>query len=650
MTRALLPLALLLGCTAPDDDPAETGDTSSGVQPRDYSDCDPLSYDYCSLPYPSSFYERADETSPTGVRVHLGETTLPANQFGQQPAPTSWNQLDGFSPMGPLLVYFPDLALTGVNGHDDIGASLDGAAKIHVIDAESGERMPIWSELDVSGFVQPGSEFLLIRPAVPLLNGHRYIVGIRGLVDSTGATIPASEGFAALRDGTATDNWDIEGRRELYEGIFASLEQDGMARGDLQLAWDFTVGSTEGITGRATHIIADAVATVGAAGPSYVIDEIDDDYNDHIWRRVLGRMTVPLYTEEDAPGTMLTRGDDGMPYQNGTTTVPFTILIPRTAQTDPRPLPLVQYGHGLLGAQDEVQGGYLREMADADGFILFAVDWTGMKDEDTDAITVMITTDLGSFGIIPERMHQGYVEFVMAAAMMQGAMAQDEAMMLPDPESGELVPVVDAETLYYYGNSQGGIYGGTYMALSPTIERGVLGVPGMPYSLLLSRSADFTAFFGLFQAMYPDQRDISMWMALMQNLWDSAEPGGYGRQVTEEPLWGFPKQILIQDAIGDAQVTTLGAQNMARAYGAVLIDPPLQEVWGLETKASGWKGSAIAEYDYGVPPVPFDNTPPDPDYDTHEDTRRNPAAQRQLWTFLTTGTVVQYCDGICDPE
>jgi hypothetical protein len=187
--------------------------------------------------------------------------------------------------------------------------------------------------------------------------------------------------------------------------------------------------------------------------------------------------------------------------------------------------------------------------------------------------------------------------------------------------------------------------------MSPVIERGVLGVPGMPYSLLLSRSADFTPFFALFQGVYHKQEDIAFWMALMQNLWDSAEPGGWGRQLIEDPIAGTPpKQVLLQDAIGDAQVTTLGAQNMARAYGASLVETPYRDVWGLDTQPSGFTGSGLAEYGHGAPDVPVTNVPPDADFDTHEDTRRTFSAQEQLNTFLTTGTIVQYCDGICDPD
>ena len=100
----------------------------------------------------------------------------------------------------------------------------------------------------------------------------------------------------------------------------------------------------------------------------------------------------------------------------------------RTAHDNPRPLPIMQYGHGLLGDQDEVFSGYLGEMANLYGFTIFAVNWTGMKGDDTGDIELMMAQDIGNFAMIPERTHQGFVEFAAAARMMTGDMVNDDAM------------------------------------------------------------------------------------------------------------------------------------------------------------------------------------------------------------------------------
>jgi hypothetical protein len=637
----LLPLALVFGCSDP-------GDDTSALPSR--GDCDPLVPDVCALPFPSSFYERADDSSPTGVRLDLGATTIPRTVQGLQPAPTYWNERDGFSPWGPILARFTNLSTAGIPSHDRIADSLADGASIVLLDAETGERQPYFAELDVSGAHVPGQEVLFIRPVRPLPHGHRIVVGLRNLRDVQGAPIAPSPAFLALRDGLSTDDPDVERRRAHFDGVFATLEQAGWARGEVTLAWDFHVASNEGITGKAVAMRDDALARVGDAGPAYAITEVRTFDAGPTHARIHGTFEAPLYTEEDAAGTLLTRGPDGMPYANGTTTVPFTIVVPRTAVENPRPLKLVQYGHGLLGDQDEVEGQYLAEMADRYGWLLFAVDWTGMKHDDIGAIQDMLVFDLERFAMVPERSQQGFVEFLLAAALMQRAMVDDPNLQGVGPD-GQSVHLVDPREVAYYGNSQGGILGAPYAALSPVVSRAVLGVPGGPYSLLLSRSQDFTPFLALFLGVYPDQTNVSIWMALMQTLWDSAEGSGYIGHIASERLPGTPeKRVLVQDAIGDHQVSTLGAHNFARALGAVQVGTPYQDVWGVPVVAGPHAGSGLVEYDFGVAPVPFDNRPPGGNDDPHGRTRGVRVAQDQLDRFLRTGEVIDLCDGACDPE
>ena len=69
--------------------------------------------------------------------------------------------------------------------------------------------------------------------------------------------------FRALRDNTLTDNAAIEARRESMEDIFAILEDAGVPREELYLAWDFNIASVENITERMLHIRDEAFAGPG---------------------------------------------------------------------------------------------------------------------------------------------------------------------------------------------------------------------------------------------------------------------------------------------------------------------------------------------------------------------------------------------------
>ena len=213
-------------------------------------------------------------------------------------------------------------------------------------------------------------------------------------------------------------------------------------------------------------------------------------------------MTVPRYTEEDARNTLLTRGDDGLPYRNGETTVEAMIRVPCSLVAAPKPSRVLQYGHGLLGSYDEAKTGYLSQMADDFGWVILATSWTGMKEQDLPAVLNVMSTDASRFPIIPERSHQGFIEAMAALRMVQGDLASDPSVTFDG------VSVIDPETFSYYGNSQGAILGGAYLAASPDHTRGVLGVGGASFRLILTRSADFTPFFDLLKQQYDDHRDI----------------------------------------------------------------------------------------------------------------------------------------------
>lgn len=645
----LAPLALLalLGCSDAKDgvSDADPNDSAAPDIEQVWSGCDPVAPTLCGLPFPSTYYMVPDAATATGWRINLQNPALPINANGKQPTGEYLNERDGWSVSGAMLAHFPTLSVEGLVGHDRIGDSLLDDSRTILIDVDTGERVAHWSERDVS--IEDGERsVLMIHPAAPLDYGHRYVVGLRGLTDAAGQAIAPSEGFVALRDQLATDSWDTEGRRAVYdEVVFPALEAQGWDRAELTLAWDFVTGSKQQLTGRASHIyglLDEAIPD----GPDYVITEVEAAPNEHTAFRVKGTMTVPLFTDIDDSGALLTRGDDGMPYINGETTVPFTIIVPQVLVDEARPGPILQYGHGLLGGQGEVQGGYLAEMANRYGYIVFAVDWTGMKSSDADAIILTLVNDMGRMAIVPERSQQGFAEFSAALRMMMGPMAADPVMQVTDPETGASVSLIDTSRRYYYGNSQGAILGGAYAAINPHFERAVLGVGGGPYQLLLTRSHDFTPFFTVFKTMYPNPAHIALWISYIQVMWDEGETAGYAKAGAFDPLEGVPaKTFLHQVAIGDAQVTTLGAEFLARGHGASLIGQPVRPVWGMETVDST-TGSALVEWDYGLS-EPFENLPPAAETDPHENPRRERAAQEQLHHFFSTGEIKDFCGGPC---
>jgi hypothetical protein len=230
--------------------------------------------------------------------------------------------------------------------------------------------------------------------------------------------------------------------------------------------------------------------------------------------------------------------------------------------------------------------------------------------------------------------------------MVSGGLAKDPMLQYKNG------PMIKADERYYHGNSQGGIFGATYMALSTDVTRGMLGVPGQPYSLLLNRSADFDEFFDLLVVAFPDPIDLQMVLAMFQMLWDAAEPTGYSAYIRDDLLPGSPKhEVLLPVAIGDHQVSTLGAHIMARAIGGVVnLAPTNRKIFGLEEVTGPHTGSAMIEYDFGLAPEPTTNVPARDGEDPHGKVRKLPSAEKSLDQFLRTGAIESFCDGACDPE
>jgi hypothetical protein len=199
--------------------------------------------------------------------------------------------------------------------------------------------------------------------------------------------------------------------------------------------------------------------------------------------------------------------------------------------------------------------------------------------------------------------------------------------------------------------------GGALVAVGQDLRRGVLGVTGMNYSLLLNRSSDFPPFAAWLGLGYPDRLDQQLVFALLQLQWDRGETNGYANHLgTGRPLPRTPRpDVLMHVAYGDHQVANVAADVEARTIGARVHWPALAAgrspdvvpYWGIRrAPASPFLGSAMVVWDSGTPTPPLTNTPPtEPAYgeDPHSDPRNTPAARLQKAWFLRTGLVVDTC-------
>ncbi|MBS2025568.1 MAG: hypothetical protein JST92_24480, partial [Deltaproteobacteria bacterium] len=335
-------------------------------------DCDPLVPTQCGFPFPSNVYLTDDATTPTGKHVHFGKTTLPKYFKVAHMDRALYEDLDGFSPASAPLMHLPGATLTGCAGQNDIGTSLTATSPTVLIEADTGTLVPHWVEFDKST-TDTNDQTFMMRPAVRLKDATRYIVAIRNIKNASGMALTPSPVFQALRDGTPSNDLSVEPRRALYTDIFAKLSAAGVAKTDLQLAWDFTTSSKANHTQWMIAMRDDALGKVGTDGPAYTITKKTDNPNSYIRLRIEGTFKAPLYLDKADPGAHMNLVN-GVPTQNGTMDVPFLVQIPNSVATDTVGAPIVQQGHGLLGDKTEGENSYFAQLAQNKKYVTIAID------------------------------------------------------------------------------------------------------------------------------------------------------------------------------------------------------------------------------------------------------------------------------------
>lgn len=651
---------------------------SGGSIPAPPLGCDPLTPSYCGFPFPNDYWTVADSSAVTGLRLALPEVAMPANRNGQRSNRDAFNEMDGFSPGIAAMTHFPGATVTGLASPDTIEDSLEAASPTVIIDAETGARVPHWAELDEwvvqakiridAGEDKPEfptltrelaelrqEQAFMVRPAIRLNDATRYIVAIRNVQDGEGALVPPSPGFKALRDAEPSDDEVIESRRAHFEEIFSTLESAGIAREDLQIAWDFTTASKENNTSAMLHMRDDAFAKYPDGVP-YTIEIVDTPMEGMACRLEI-TFDMPLYMTGGETGELLNLGDDGLPEQNGTYPYAAAMFVPLKAQEEGNPAPLVEVGHGQLGAKEQVFG--YREIWAQENLAGFGLDHKGFSSDDVPTVVgAILGGDLSTFRAIPERMHQGLLNFLVAMRTLSREAEGGPNTTLNQVLSNDCGGAkLDGTRRYYFGGSQGGILGASIMALNLDIERGLLAVPGQSYNLLLNRSGNFDEYAGQLYTNYGwNGLDMQMNLALIQGLWDRAEPTGYSKYIRTDRFPGTPAHdVLIQVSKADHQVTNLGAHIMARTIGGVVnLAPLIRPVWGLDVSGDNalHTGSAMLEVDFGNPDPPITNIPHwgDTMQDPHGRAAELAGLGPALIKFYETGQVQNPCTGPCDQD
>ncbi len=622
--------------------------------------CSPLRQPgLCMLPWPNAIYLTKDSTTATGYRVALDGKNLPIPSNTHKPIDTTrWNMADGFSPAGPMITYFPGpLDPASLVPETDIGKSLQKGAATVIVDMTTGDKVAHFSGVDENATRDTDHQALLITPAQRLLPNRRYAVGVtRALRTMAGKTPAPPPRFETIAAGNPPNDALSQAEAARMPDILGALARAGVGKADLLEAWDFVTGSDSYLQGHVLSMRDQGLAKVGPKGAGYTITAVDENLDAEVLRRIRGTFTVPQFIDnpdESKPEAELSFDKNGKPILRGTYEAPFTIIVPAVAKTK-SPLPVIVYGHGLFGNGEEelgdASGSYVQDFANREGYVVVATDWIGLSSHEdpvhagSNSALTYVLADLSKTPWMTDRLQQALVNAMVLERTMVGRMVNDPRMTVTGAAGG--APVADPSQVAYYGISLGGIMGMSFMGYDPYVTRGVLGVNGGFWSALFQRSVNWKLAELFIVGAYPDELNTQILLALMQMQFDFTDPATVAPYLLGSPLPGVPKkQVLSQMGFGDAQVSNVTTEMIARTAGLPLLAPGVTQAWGIPARHAPLE-SAWTTWKVDAPPWPADtNQTPAHDNQVHEAIRRIPQVNDQIHTFLSTGKVVDTCGG-----
>lgn len=437
-------------------------------------------------------------------------------------------------------------------------------------------------------------------------------------------------------------------------------------------------------------------------------------YGYQVARTIHGEMNVPWFLQSYGPGA---RGEtlDSQSLQEGKRALvgraKFDVHVPCALRAAALGLngrqalrAVVEYGHGIFGTRKEAQSSPVIKMGNENGYLVTAMDWRGMSIFDLPLVVKTMLSRPGMFSASRDNIIQGFANKIALTHYSQNGLLGEEFLRFgndnDDRADDKSIPIMEQEqggkgvVAAFYGASQGGILGAGYTALAgersidPSVapgklgmlDRSVLNVPGTPFSLVLTRSLDFRGYDALLLVNLYHNRHVRILMSVFQMAWDAVEASGL---LAGERGGGKEKEgdsgavvsvrgelegsrglavprVLLQAGLGDAEVPTITAEALSRAFNASTLPGNPREVYGLSTSPvppSTSSGGDKVESDEFGPRATLTEILYQAEYqhlprsknsgwkynNVHRCVRFDPALQEQASKFINTGRIIDPC-------
>lgn len=638
------------------------------VNPKSAS-CNPIDTTECSLPYPSFHHMVPDNSTETGWRVNLRPEVFPPLRVGARVNPDFVNRLDGFSTMAPLLFYMDGLKEAheaGVNqlqGLESIAKSVTADSVTLLVDVDAAELVPHSAEID---YLDPKRPLVLVFPAQPLKHNTHYALAVVNARDKDGTRLKPTLGMqmvSSIAQGDNLEEWErysVKLTPALMKAApWVPLKKDPFA---IQLMFDFITISESSQLGP-TRAVRDGVLQQVSSWEwkdhvrvNKIVDRNSCKPGYPLARTIHAELDVPWFLESFGPGQRASRLDSEAVrlQQSGrigvakfVVHVPCSVKDATVGKYGKKVRAVMEFGHGLFFSRDEASDDFLIRMAHEEGYVIIAMDWRGMSVFDLPTVVRTLMAEPSLFESIRDNLIQGYGNKYALQHFARNGLFEMDAMRF----NSKSIQFRERKgpSYVFYGISQGGILGAGYTALSGVtglIDRGILGVPGTPFVLILSRSLKFLLLYdNVLLLNFQNNRHVRIFLSIVQSAWDPVEASAALAPPIREPV----PRLLLQAGLGDNIVPSVAAEALARGLNARLLPYSPRDVFGLTTgkAADGSQDGPNATftelmYDDVYKSLPEKNIA-SPSNNVHFCVRRDPAMVKQVVEFINSGRVLDPC-------
>jgi hypothetical protein len=498
------------------------------------------------LSFPDDLLTTPDPYSPTGLRISITEATAPWSMELPaiiEPAVADLQSRSGFARMGNVVMRFSHPITPGPPTPQ--GSLTDRGIIWLDISAEPPERIPYQSSLGED------RDQLVLKPLRPLRPGAEHAVFITDEhLDHSGNCITPSE---HLKKTIAGDGGPfLSGRSEGHvQAIAAAGIEPGAVSHMLVFTTQDELGQLQQVAdsiGLEQYIWSESPSCDGGS-PAHCLGAFQA--MDH---RADGALNEPAHWE-----------------------LPVHIWLPTNAEA---PYPVLLYGHGLN--QSVSQGTWLAELLADQGVAVVAADAMHHGAHPTaDPESNLPALDFLGMNL---------AEMAFDTKDMRGNIDQTTADRLqvlellrqnPDVD-GDGFPDLDMDTLFYQGESLGGVIGSQMMALAP-FDAGVFAVGGGDLPVFLTDTGVMQNFGPIFEHLIGTEDDYARLIPIVQAAIDASEPAVWAAHVMQNRYdGGDSPDLLFPVSVDDDVVPPAAAKALVRGLGIPQLEPAPDPVPAVE--------------------------------------------------------------------